>query len=152
MGKAQLQEREKHGMYLSVPQGRSMWPMLRSKQDIVEIHKLVEPAKRYDVVLYVCGEDQQGVLHRVLHVRDTDYIIAGDNCWSREFIPKKQVVGIATRFFRRGKWYDMSHKGYRLYVHLWTDFAFIRMPLVWARERARRILRRVKRLVKKIWK
>ena len=150
MGKAQLEELEKSGKYLSVPRGRSMWPMLRSKKDIVEVHQLLRPAKRYNLVLYVRGENQQGVLHRVLHVRDREYVILGDNCWRREFIPREQVVGIATRFYRNGKWYDVSHKGYLFYVHLWSDFAFIRIPLIWTRDKAKAVLRRLRRKVKKI--
>ena len=70
MGKAQLEQLERHGMYLSVPRGTSMLPMLRSKRDVVEIHRLERPAKRCDLVLYVRGEEQQGVLHRVIAVRE----------------------------------------------------------------------------------
>ena len=69
MGKAQLEELEKHGYYFSVPQGVSMWPLVLNKQGILEIHKLEGPARRYDFVLYTRGEEQ-GILHRVLHVRD----------------------------------------------------------------------------------
>lgn len=148
MGKAQLEELEKHGMYLSVPQGRSMWPMLRSKRDIVEIHRLERPAKRYDLVLYVRGENLQGVLHRVLRLREKDYIIAGDNCWKKEYVPVDQVVGIAVRFCRNGRWYDSNHRGYMAYVHLWTDFFFIRRPMIWAREKARAALGRLKRFIR----
>ena len=118
MGKAQLAELEKHGFYLSVPRGISMWPMIRNRQDVIEIRTLKEPAKRYDVVLYIRGEEQ-GVIHRVLRVRETDYIIAGDNCWQKEYVAHDQVKGIAVRFYRNGKWYDVNHKGYRLYARLW---------------------------------
>lgn len=149
MGKAQLEELEKRGMYLSVPSGRSMWPMLRSRQDIVEIRRLERPAKRYDVVLYLRGEDRDGVLHRVLHVREQDYVIAGDNCWWKEYIPKERVAGIATRFYRKGRWYEMDHRGYRLYVHLWTDLFFLRSPLLYVREKARALLGRLKRALLK---
>ena len=86
MGKAQLEQLEQHGMYMSVPRGRSMLPMLRSKRDIVEIHRLEPPAERCDLVLYVRGEEQQGVLHRVIAVREKDYVIAGDNCWIHDFV------------------------------------------------------------------
>ena len=152
MGKEQLRELERSGKYLSVPAGRSMWPMLRNKQDIVEIHRLEQPAKRYDLVLYVRGENQQGVLHRVLHVREDDYIIAGDNCWQLEYIPREKVVGIAVRFYRKGKWYEVTHRGYMAYVHLWTDFFFIRRPLLWMREKARAVLRKLKHGIKRMIK
>lgn len=141
MGKEQLAELEKHGFYLSVPKGVSMWPMIRNKQDVVEIRALKEPAKRYDLVMYVRGEEQ-GVIHRVLRVRETDYVIAGDNCWRKEYVKHDQVRGIAVRFFRKGKWYDVDHRGYRLYARLWTDLFFIRRPFLYLRDKAKRLLRR----------
>ena len=143
MGKAQLNELNLHGKYFSVPKGRSMWPMILNKQGIVEIHKLTVPARRYDVVLYIRGEDQ-GVIHRVLHVREKDYVIAGDNCWQKEYVPKDKVMGIAVRFYRKGVWYEVSDRRYRFYTHLWTDFFFIRRPLLYLRDQARAALRKWK--------
>lgn len=142
MGKAQLEELNKHGRYLSVPRGVSMWPMILNKEGIVEIEKLERPARRYDLVLYIRGEEQ-GVIHRVLRVREKDYIIAGDNCWRREYIPKDRVVGIAVRFYRKGKWYEVTDWRYRIYVHLWTDLFFIRMPLLFLRDKTKAVLRKI---------
>lgn len=146
MGKEQLEQLEKHGMYMSVPHGRSMYPMLRSQQDIVEVRRLGQPAKRYDLVLYVRGENRQGVLHRVLHVLEDKYIIAGDNCWRREYIPREQIKGIAVRFYRNGRWHEVTEKPYLLYVHLWTDLFFIRSPLFRLRDKAKAILSKIKKL------
>ena len=142
MGKAQLEELNKHGRYLSVPRGVSMWPMILNKEGIVEIEKLERPARRYDLVLYIRGEEQ-GVIHRVLRVREKDYIIVGDNCWRREYIPKDRVVGIAVRFYRKGKWYEVTDWRYRIYVHLWTDLFFIRMPLLFLRDKTKAVLRKI---------
>ncbi len=136
MGKAQLGELERHGMYLSVPRGISMWPMIPDREGIVEIRRLDHPAKRYDVVLYVRGGDQ-GVIHRVLHARGDHYIIAGDNCWQKEYVPKEQVAGIAVRFYRKGKWYEMTEPRYRIYARLWTDLFFLRRPLLWLRDKVK---------------
>ena len=141
MGKAQLEELEKRGSYFSVPKGISMKPMIRNKQDIVEIQKLEGPAKRYDLVMYIRGEEQ-GVIHRVLHVRDSDYIIAGDNCWQKEYVKHGDVKGIAVRFYRNGKWHDVGEFGYRVYVHLWTDLFFIRRPLFYVRDRVKGLIRK----------
>ncbi|MBO4928276.1 MAG: S24/S26 family peptidase [Clostridiales bacterium] len=147
MGRAQIEELEKNGKYFSVPRGVSMWPMIRNKEGIVEIHKLDHTARRYDVVMYTRGQEQ-GVIHRVLHVRDKDYIIVGDNCWQKEYVPKDRVMGIAVRFYRNGKWYEMDHLGYRIYTHIWTDFFFIRRPLIYLRERSRSFFRRLRRKIK----
>ena len=145
MGKAQLEQLEKYGMYLSVPRGSSMRPMLRSRENVVEIRKLEHPAKRCDLVLYVRGEEQQGVLHRVLAVREKDYVIAGDNCWWREIIPQERVVGIAVRFYRGGRWHEVTDPGYRLYARVWTDLFYVRRPLLWLRDKAGAILNRMRK-------
>lgn len=144
MGKAQLAELEKSGRYFSVPKGISMKPMIRSKQDVIEIEKLNTMAKRYDLVMYIRGEEQ-GVIHRVLQVREQDYIIAGDNCWQKECIPHDKVVGIAVSFYRNGKWYSVNNKGYRLYARVWTDLFFIRRPLYYCRGKVQSFIRGRKR-------
>ena len=143
MGKAQLEELEKCGRYFSVPKGISMRPMIKSKEGIVEIHKLDHPAKRYDLVMYV-RPGGQGVIHRVLRVRDGYYIIAGDNCWQKEFVERDQVRGIAVRFYRGGRWYDVDNRMYLIYVHLWTDLFFIRRPLFYVRDKIKRTVRKIK--------
>ena len=136
MGKAQVEELEKHGSYFSVPKGVSMKPMIYNGQGVVEIAALEGEAKRYDVVMYL-RRDGVGVIHRVLHVRKDKYIIVGDNCWRIERVPKDAVRGIAVRFFRKGKWYDCTYLPYRIYSHIWADFYFIRGPLFWLREKYR---------------
>ncbi|SCW53744.1 hypothetical protein SAMN02910456_01730 [Ruminococcaceae bacterium YRB3002] len=141
MGKVQLEELERNGFYMSVPKGVSMKPMIFNKQGIVEIRKLEQRARRYDVVLYVRGE--QGVLHRVLHVKDDHYVILGDNCWRLEYVPFDDVKGIATRFYRKGKWYDVDNTGYKIYYHIWADFAFIKIPVFYVRDRSKAVLRRI---------
>jgi hypothetical protein len=141
MGRVQLEELEKHGYYVSVPKGVSMWPMIRNRQDAVVISVPDRPIRRYDVVMYIRGEEQ-GVIHRVLQVRDEDYIIAGDNCWQKEYVKHDQVKGIAVRFSRNGKWHEVDEPLYLLYVHIWTDLFFIRRPLFYLRDRLKRLLRK----------
>ena len=143
MGKVQLEELERSGYYMSVPKGISMKPMILNKEGIVEIRKLEGRAKRYDVVLYTRGE--LGVLHRVMHVKDDHYVIIGDNCWRLEYVPFEDVKGIATRFYRKGKWYDVDNFGYKVYYHLWSDLLFIRRPLFYVRDRFKGLIRRIKR-------
>ena len=143
MGKEQLEELKKHGRYFSVPSGVSMWPMIeKHRKGILEIRELKEPARRYDVVMYT-RPNQQGVIHRVLRVRDDDYIIAGDNCWRREYVPKDQVRGIAVSFYRKGQWIGTDNRWYRCYARLWTDLFFIRRPILRLRDRGQRLLRKL---------
>jgi hypothetical protein len=74
MGKEQIEELESHGRYISVPSGISMRPMIRSRKDAVMIEKLSDEPKRYDLVMYIRGNNQ-GVIHRVIRKRAEDYVI-----------------------------------------------------------------------------
>lgn len=143
MGKAQLEELEKNGRYFSVPKGISMKPMINSKQGIVEIQKLTRPAKRYELVMYV-RPNGQGVIHRVIHAYPDHYLIIGDNCWQKEYVRAEQVKGLAVRFYRNGKWYETDNRWYRLYVHLWVDFLFLRRPLFYVRDRIKHFIRKTR--------
>lgn len=147
MGKAQLELLERDGRYFSVPKGISMRPMIENKKGIVEIHKIDGRAKRYDLVMYV-RPNGQGVIHRVIHAYDDHYLIVGDNCWRKEYVSIDQVRGIAVRFYRKGKWYDVNNKWYRLYVHIWVDFLFIKRPLFYVRDKINNFVRK-KRNAKK---
>lgn len=140
MGREQLQELEKHGMYLSVPKGISMNPMLYQNDSIAEIHKLTQPPKRYDVVMYIRGADI-GVIHRVLHKKDDVYIINGDNCWQKEYVKPDKIYGIVTRFYRRGKWHETTELSYKIYSHLIADLFFIRRPVLRIRDKIRAFIR-----------
>ena len=134
MGKVQLRELEERGHYYSVPRGVSMLPMIHGGRDIVEVCRLDRPAARGELVLYVRGADQ-GVLHRVIRVRENDYVIAGDNCWRREIVSREKVVGFVATFYRNGTWYSVEHPGYRLYSRLWTALFPLRRPLYYMRDK-----------------
>jgi len=144
MGKIQLNELKEHGMYLSSPNGVSMYPMIRQKKDVVKIVVPDKPPVRYDLVLYMRTEEQ-GVIHRVLHKKDDVYIINGDNCWQLEYVKPEQIAGIVTEFYRNGKWHSVTEKSYLIYVHLWTDFSFVRRPVMWCRDRIKRVIRKYRR-------
>ena len=133
---SQVEQLEKNGYYLSVPRGISMRPMVLNKEGILEVHKLTGPAKRYDLVMYVRG-GKQGVIHRVVKDLGDQYLIIGDNCWRWEYVDKPDVKGIVTRFYRKGKWYDVDNKWYKLYVHIWVDLLFIKRPLFYVRDAVR---------------
>ena len=142
MGKVQLELLEKDGFYLSVTEGISMRPMIKSGRDIMKVSKLSDLPKRYDIVMYIRDVDQ-GVIHRVIRKEQDAYIICGDNCWALERVRPEQIKGIVTEFYRKDKWHKTDEFGYRLYVHVWTDLLFIRRPLFYMRDKIRRWIRRV---------
>ncbi len=141
MGKEQLELLERDGLYLSNPEGISMRPMIKSGRDVFRIEKLSHAPKRYDIVMYIRGEDQ-GVVHRVIRKDPDEYIICGDNCWSLEHVKEDQIKGIVTEFCRKGKWHKTDELGYMIYVHIWTDLLFIRRPVFYIRDKIKRWIRR----------
>ncbi|MBP3747144.1 MAG: S24/S26 family peptidase [Ruminococcus sp.] len=141
MGKVQLEQLEKHGSYLSVPNGISMRPMICGGRDAVLIKKLTKKPKRYDLVMYV-RPNLQGVIHRVVRFENGRYIIIGDNCWQYEYVKPEQIKGIVTEFCHNGKWHKTDEKIYNLYVHLWVDFLFIKRPLFYIRDMLKRLIKR----------
>jgi hypothetical protein len=61
-----------------------MLPMLREGKDLFTVVKKgPERCKAGDVVLYRRGSHY--ILHRVIEVREKDYVILGDNCVNREY-------------------------------------------------------------------
>ena len=68
-------ERDGRLVYTNV--GDSMRPLIRQDRDILIIEKPHGRLKKYDVPLYK-RDSGQYVLHRVLKVREKDYVICGD--------------------------------------------------------------------------
>ena len=106
-------------VYSSV--GSSMWPFIRQGRDLLVIRRPEGRLKKYDVPLYR-RESGQYVLHRVLQVRERDYVICGDNRWTKETgITDRQILGVLTAVVRDGKQVSVTDWRCRLYAHLWCD-------------------------------
>ena len=127
--------------------------LLRQRKDIIEIRKK-DPTircKRYDVVLYKWGDKY--ILHRVLKVRPSDYVICGDhNIWREYGITDAQILGIMTRVIRNGKAITTDNTWYKLYSHLWCDFFYIRVSILYFKKLFYMVLGKAKRFVKQIIK
>lgn len=123
-----------HGTLVYTNVGDSMLPLLRQRRDLLIIEKRPEGrCKKYDVILYKRPSGQY-VLHRILKVRKSDYVICGDNRRVREFgVPDEWIIGKLTGVVRDGKKLDLTGFKYRLYVHLWCDFFYVRAALIWLR-------------------
>lgn len=150
MDKAKLEELYNRGYYYSVPKGVSMWPLIKSPDTIVNIVRVDGELKRYDVALYARESTHQYVLHRILKVEKDNYIFYGDNCWQREVIPKDKVVGIATKYNRKGRWIDADNIWLKIYAHIWCDPLIVRRAILRLRDEVKKVLRRVKKLWKRI--
>ena len=88
--------------------GDSMLPLIRQGRDLLVIEKTSGRLKKYDVPLYK-RDSGQYVLHRILKVRQEDYVICGDNRWRREYgITDRHIIGVLTAVVRDGR--DFRHR------------------------------------------
>ena len=110
--------------------GVSMLPLLRQGRDLFVVEKRgPSRLKVGDVVLYRRPPDKY-VLHRIVEVRDTDYVILGDNCINREYgITDADILGVMTGFVRNGKQHAVTEAGYRLYTFWMVRGAGLRVFL-----------------------
>ena len=124
--------------------GVSMLPLLRQGRDLFIVEKRgPDRLKAGDVVLYRRPPDQY-VLHRIIQVREKDYVILGDNCVNREYgITDGDILGVMTGFVRDGKQHAVTEKGYRLYTWLCLHGAGLRIFLKRAMWRVKGILRKI---------
>ena len=125
--------------------GDSMKPLIRQDRDILIIEKKEGRLKKYDVPLYK-RDSGQYVLHRVLKVRSDDYVICGDNRYSKEYgITDRNIIGVLTAVVRNGREISMTDIRYRIYVHLWCDFFHVRAFILKAKRTPKWLKRKLKR-------
>ncbi len=135
---------EREGKLVAINSGTSMMPLLRQKRDLMVIEKKGESrCKKYDAVLYRRGG--RYILHRVIKVRENDYVIVGDNCRRLEYgITDGDILGVLTAVVRGGKReVKMDSFGARLYAHIWCDFFPVRAVLIRVRELLGAVKRRI---------
>ena len=128
--------------------GSSMLPMLRNRRDSVRLIPVGGQCKQGDIILYR-RENGMYVLHRVIGLQGTQYICCGDNQAEREDVAHHQLIAVVSGFTRKGKYYSVTHCGYRIYQTLWVCLFFLRplyikmrRPLGRLRERLRKKYRK----------
>ena len=110
--------------------GDSMMPLIKQDRDLLIIEPVHGRLKKYDVPLYK-RDSGQYVLHRILKVREHDYVICGDNRWTKEYgVTDRHIIGVLTGVIRNGKEISVHDRKYMLYVHLWCDFFPVRAFLI----------------------
>lgn len=106
--------------------GDSMMPLIREKRDLLILEPPQGRLHRLDIPLYK-RESGQYVLHRVLKVRKTDYMLCGDNRWQRESgITDEHIIGVLKGLVRDGKTISVKDWRLRLYAHIWCDLFWVR--------------------------
>ena len=132
--------------------GVSMNPLLRQDRDLVTILRTDLAPKgtngrfhNHEVVLYKRHSDGAYVLHRIVEVREKDYVILGDNCVKREYgITDEDILGVMTSFVRGGKTIQVTDPLYKAYVELWCALEPFRGPAKLAHTGARHVQKVVK--------
>ena len=110
--------------------GDSMLPLIRQGRDLVVIERPKGRLRRFDVPLYR-RDSGQYVLHRVLRVREKDYVLCGDNRWRKETgVTDRHVIGVLTAVVRDGNELSVKDRRYRLYVLLWCGLFPLRALLL----------------------
>ncbi len=132
---------EKNGTLTYANVGVSMLPLLRQGRDLFTVRKKgAERCRAGDVVLYR-REGAPYVLHRIVRVRERDYVILGDNCVSYEIVPEEDVLGVMTGFVRDGREHSVDEPLYRAYDALWRHAAPLRIFLKRSAHRLRQRIR-----------
>lgn len=110
--------------------GISMQPLLKPGRDLFTVRKKgQERCQKYDVVLYRRPPSSY-VLHRVIQVREKDYVILGDNCINKEYgITDAEIIGVMTSYVHKGKERTTSYVPYRMYSWIWVNFSAVRIFL-----------------------
>ena len=131
-----------HGELTYTNVGVSMLPMIKQGRDLFTLQKKTDArCQKYDVVLY---RSRQGsyILHRVVEVREKDYVILGDNCENKEYgITDADILAVLTRFVRKGKTYSVTDQGYLRYAKFWYAIYPVRRFFKKCKGLCRRILK-----------
>ncbi len=109
-----------HGELTLTNVGVSMLPMLKQGRDMFTLTKKTEKrCKKYDVVLYRVPPNRY-VMHRIVEVRENDYVILGDNCMNKEYgIKDEDIIAVLTRFVHNGREYSVEDASYMSYAKAW---------------------------------
>ncbi|MBR3561746.1 MAG: S24/S26 family peptidase [Oscillospiraceae bacterium] len=135
------QELSERGVFVYTTKGVSMRPLLRQNRDLIVVRaRPEERLKKYDTALFK-RDNGDYVLHRVVQVREHDYIICGDNLEQMEPVREDQILGVLQEIVRNGKTITVHDIPYNIYVHLWWDAYPVRFFL----RKVRRLGGRVKR-------
>ena len=114
-----------NGELIYTHKGNSMYPLIKER-DLLIIKDVSAPLTRLDIPLYK-RDNGKYVLHRIVKVREHDYIISGDNCYDREEgITDKHIIGVLTHIVRKGRTFSVNSPGRRMYAHLICDLFPIR--------------------------
>ena len=116
----------KFGFICEEIKGTSMNPLFKAGRDKVYIEKYNGGAKVGDILLY---KRQSGelVLHRLVKILPSSYVLCGDNHLILEYgVTDSDVLGICTGYYKNGKYKNLKTLSYKLYLAFWGRNRFLR--------------------------
>lgn len=133
---------QRDGFLVYKTRGASMRPLLKQNRDLVTVRPFEGRLKKYDVPLYRVND--RYTLHRIIAVREGEYVIRGDNTFVKEYVPDSAVIGVLTEFQRKKKTHSVDETGYRVYARVWNGIYPVRLAL----HKLRRFGGKIKRALK----
>jgi len=130
------------GEYITSLKGSSMFPIVRHGKDQVLIVPAGKSLKKYDVAVY--AKPGRYVVHRVLECRQGYYVIRGDNCVVKEYVPAEDIAGVVSGFWRNGHFIPVTNCWYKIYARIWVMIN----PLVIVYHFIRRAVRYVVKIIR----
>ena len=94
-----------------VPGGDSMWPTLKHAGQSVFVERKKEGRLNlYDVPFYKRANGQY-VLHRIVEVRENDYVLCGDSQFTLEYgFTDDMIIGVLKGYYKGKKYIDANSK------------------------------------------
>ena len=140
------EELAKSGKLIYSNRGGSMLPLIKQGRDLVVIVRPPESGrlKKYDVPLYRRGDSPKCILHRIIRVTDTGYVIRGDNCYFKETdITDEDIIGVLSCVVRKGREVHVESFGYKFYSRFWCFIYPLRFCCFKVRSFCGRVLRKL---------
>jgi len=132
------------GQVIITVTGVSMFPMLRHHRDKVSLVGSREGyLKKYDIVLFVRPGGKY-ILHRIVAVKETGYVMIGDNQYVKEYpVLPSQVVGVVKGFWRNKKYISCDNFIYYLYCRFWVQSYPLRLLYSKCRQGYLKLLKKI---------
>ena len=101
------------------PKGVSMRPLLRQGFDSVVLSPISGELRKYDIPLYQY-HDGRYVLHRIVDVKQNEYVCLGDNTYCYESVKPEYLIAVVTAVKRGNRVIPVEAFGYRMYCRIWV--------------------------------
>ncbi len=133
----------KDGQLVYTNVGNSMAPLIRQNENVLVIKPVQGKLHKFDIPLYR-RDDGKYILHRILKVREDDYVICGDNRYRLEKgITDRHIIGVLDQVLDKNGNNILEKGSYKIYRFLWCDLYPIRVSFLWLKALPKRIKRKL---------